>query len=63
MAVPNVRIPNSPAAISRCRLKGAFAPYAYVHDLDVSAWPPGLYNIVLVDKGRPRATARLVVAR
>jgi len=40
-----------------------FPPYAYLHTLEVGGWPPGLYNIVLLDKGRPRATARLVVAR
>jgi hypothetical protein len=40
-----------------------FPPYAYLYVMDVSGWAPGLYNIVLVDKGRARATARLVVAR
>jgi hypothetical protein len=40
-----------------------FPPYAYLHRFDVSGWPAGLYNIVLVDKGRVRAGARLVVAR
>jgi hypothetical protein len=41
----------------------AFPPYAYLHTIDVSDWPQGLYNIVLFDKERARATARLVVAR
>ena len=40
-----------------------FPPYAYLHTLDVQAWPPGVYNIVLVDQGRARAGARVVVAR
>ena len=40
-----------------------FPPYAYLHTLDVRDWAPGLYNIVLLDKGRARAAARLVVAR
>jgi hypothetical protein len=40
-----------------------FAPYAYLHTIDVQNWAPGVYNIVLLDKGRPRATARLLVAR
>ena len=41
----------------------SFPPYAYLHDLDVRDWAPGLYNIVLLDKGRPRAATRLVVVR
>ncbi len=40
-----------------------FPPYAYLHSLDVSDWPAGLYNIVLMENDRPRASARLVVAR
>ena len=40
-----------------------FAPYAYLHDLDVSGWAPGVYNIVLLEKGRPKAATRLVVAK
>jgi hypothetical protein len=40
-----------------------FPPYAYLHRFDVSGWAAGLYNIVLLDKGRARAGARLVVAR
>ena len=40
-----------------------FPPYAYLHTLDVQAWPPGLYNIVLLAGGRARASARVVVAR
>ena len=40
-----------------------FPPYAHLHTLDVQAWPPGVYNIVLLEKGRARAGARVVVAR
>jgi hypothetical protein len=40
-----------------------FPPYAYLHSMDVQDWPQGLYNIVLFDKERARATARLLVAR
>ena len=40
-----------------------FPPYAYLHTLEVRDWAPGLYNIVLLEKGRARAAARLVVAR
>ena len=40
-----------------------FPPYAYLHTLEVGDWAPGLYNIVLVDGGRARAAARVVVAR
>jgi hypothetical protein len=40
-----------------------FAPYAYLHTIDVQNWAPGVYNIVLLDKGRARAATRLVVAR
>ena len=40
-----------------------FPPYAYLHTLDVRDWAPGLYNIVLLDQGRARAGARVVVAR
>ncbi len=40
-----------------------FPPYAYLHRFDVSGWAAGLYNVVLVDKGRARAGARLVVVR
>ena len=40
-----------------------FPPYAYLHTLEVQGWPAGLYNIVLVDQGRARAAARVVVAR
>ncbi|MBI5914109.1 MAG: hypothetical protein HY842_01935 [Bacteroidetes bacterium] len=40
-----------------------FPPYAYLHTMEVQDWLAGLYNIVLLDKGRPRAGARLVVAR
>jgi len=40
-----------------------FAPYAYLYQLDVSDWAGGVYNIVLRDGRRLRATARLVVAR
>ncbi|MBK9013007.1 MAG: hypothetical protein IPM82_02395 [Saprospiraceae bacterium] len=40
-----------------------FPPYAYLHTLDVRDWAPGLYNLVLLDKGRERASARLVVVR
>ena len=40
-----------------------FPPYAYLHNLDVSEWPVGLYNLVLLENGRARAGARVVVAR
>ncbi|MCU0348465.1 MAG: T9SS type A sorting domain-containing protein, partial [Saprospiraceae bacterium] len=40
-----------------------FPPYAYLHSLDVSGWPAGLYNVVLLEGDRPKAGARLVVAR
>ena len=40
-----------------------FPPYAYLHTLEVQGWPAGLYNIVLLDGGRARASARVVVAR
>jgi hypothetical protein len=40
-----------------------FPPYAYLHTLDVQDWPAGLYNIVLLENGRAKAGARLVVAR
>jgi hypothetical protein len=40
-----------------------FPPYAYLHTLDVSGWAAGLYNVVLLENGRPRAGARLVVGR
>ena len=38
-----------------------FPPYAYLHRLDVSGWAAGLYNVVLVEGGRVRATGRVVV--
>lgn len=40
-----------------------FPPYSYLHMLDVSGWPAGLYNVLLLENGRPKAGARLVVAR
>lgn len=40
-----------------------FPPYAYLHTLDVSGWPAGAYNVVLLEEGRVRAGARLLVAR
>ena len=40
-----------------------FPPYAYLHILEVGGWPPGLYNVVLLENGRARASARLVVGR
>ncbi|MCF8245424.1 MAG: hypothetical protein K9J37_13325 [Saprospiraceae bacterium] len=40
-----------------------FPPYAYLHSLEVSDWPAGIYSIVLLEKDRPKASARLVVAR
>ncbi len=40
-----------------------FPPYAYLHTLDVSGWAAGLYNVVLLENGRAKAGARLVVGR
>jgi hypothetical protein len=40
-----------------------FPPYAYLHNFDVSEWAAGLYNMVLLENGRARAGARLVVGR
>ena len=40
-----------------------FPPYAYLHTIDVQDWAPGLYNLVLLEKGRAKASARLVVVR
>jgi len=40
-----------------------FAPFAYLHSLEVQGWTPGVYNIVLLDKGRWKAVTRLVVVR
>ncbi len=40
-----------------------FPPYAYLHSLEVSGWPVGLYNVVLLENGRARAGARVVVGR
>ncbi len=49
--------------LGRVLHRHSFPPYAYVHTLDVSGWPAGLYNVVLLEGGRARAGARLVVAR
>jgi hypothetical protein len=40
-----------------------FPPYAYLHHFEVQDWPSGLYNVVLLEKDRARASTRLVVAR
>jgi hypothetical protein len=40
-----------------------FPPYAYLHRLDVSGWAAGVYQVVLLENGRPKAGARLVVGR
>lgn len=40
-----------------------FPPYAYLHRFEVSGWAAGLYHVVLLENGRARAGARLVVAR
>jgi hypothetical protein len=40
-----------------------FPPYAYLHRLDVSGWSAGVYQVVLLENGRPKAGARLVVGR
>lgn len=50
-------------ALGRVVARHCFAPYAYLHRLDVSGWSARLYHVVLAENGRPRATARLVVCR
>jgi hypothetical protein len=40
-----------------------FPPYAYLHQLDVSDWAAGVYNILLLEGNDIKATARLVVIR
>ena len=40
-----------------------FPPYAYLHQLDVSDWAAGVYNILLLEGHDIKATARLVVIR
>ncbi len=49
--------------LGRVVYRHRFPPFAYLHTLDVRDWAPGVYNIVLLEKGRARATAKLVVAR
>jgi hypothetical protein len=49
--------------LGRLQYRHRFPPYAYLHSLDVSDWTPGIYNIVLLENGRPGAAARLAVAR
>jgi hypothetical protein len=34
-----------------------------MHRFEVQDWPAGLYNVVLLENGRARAGARLVVGR
>ncbi len=40
-----------------------FPPYAYLHQLDLSDWAAGVYNILLLEGNDLKATARLVVIR
>lgn len=40
-----------------------FSPYTYLHQLDVSQWAAGVYNIVMLYGDELKATARLVVVR
>jgi hypothetical protein len=49
--------------LGRVVYRHRMAPYAYLHVLEVSGWAAGLYNMVLLENGRARAAARLVVAR
>jgi hypothetical protein len=49
--------------LGRLQYRHRFPPYAYLHTLDVSDWTPGVYNIVLLENGRPKAAGRLAVAR
>jgi hypothetical protein len=49
--------------LGRVMERHRFPPYAYLHNLDVHDWPSGLYNVVLLEKDRARASTRLVVAR
>ncbi|GEM_PF-1589572 len=49
--------------LGRVLHRHSFPPYAYLHTLDVSGWPAGLYNVVLLEGGRARAGARLVVGK
>ena len=49
--------------LGRVMERHRFPPYAYLHRLDVSGWPAGLYNVVLLENGRAKAGARLVVGK
>ena len=49
--------------LGRVLHRHSFPPYAYLHILEVGGWPSGLYNVVLLENGRARASARLVVGR
>ncbi len=49
--------------LGRAVYRHRFAPFAYLHDLEVQGWAPGVYNIVLSDRGGWKAVARLVVVR
>ena len=40
-----------------------FPPYTYLHQLDVSDWASGVYNVLLLEGKDLKATARLVVIR
>lgn len=41
----------------------SFPPYTYLHQLDLSDWAAGVYNVLLLEGKDLKATARLVVVR
>ncbi len=49
--------------LGRVLYRHRFPPFAYLHQVDVSEWASGVYNVVLRHRNKLRATGRLVVAR
>ena len=47
--------------LGRILYRHRFPPYAYIHQLDATAWAAGVYNVVLRHKNKLRTTGRMVV--
>ncbi len=47
--------------LGRVLYRHRFAPYAYLHEMDVSSWASGVYNVVLMEGNDLKASSRFVV--
>ena len=47
--------------LGRVLYRHRYAPYAYLHEMDVSSWASGVYNVVLMEGNDLKASSRFVV--